>query len=353
MGIRVRALQANHGDCVLVTHEGPHGTFNLLIDGGNAGTFKYGQQGRMKGELCKLLDELKALGQHLDLVILTHIDDDHIGGLLKAFKAPGYGQLVKSVWFNSSKVITDYFGCPEIPENDIYFPDSSPDTSVRQGKKFDELLDQLGVERGHIVLAGQEIVKGPFTFSILSPDEAQLRKLLCIWPVEKTSPDTSSDATDYSMSLEQFWADDSFESDTSIANGSSIAFMLQADDQKMLFLGDAYDTCTVESLKQLGYSELNKLHLDVVKVSHHGSQYNTSSGFLSMVSAARYVISTNGARHGLPNKRTIARILASGDGKICFNYPKVAASMLLPNELHLYAGRLEVVSQIEFDHDDR
>ncbi|MGL5489161.1 MAG: ComEC/Rec2 family competence protein [Shewanella sp.] len=348
MSIRVRVLQANHGDCILVTHEGPQGTFNLLIDGGNAGTFKYGPQDRMKGELCKLLDDLKVREQHLDLVILTHIDDDHIGGLLKALKSPVHGQLVKSVWFNSSRLITDHFSVPEIPANDIYLPDSSPTTSVRQGQKFEELLDELGVERGHIVMAGQKIVKGPFTFNILSPNETQLSKLLCIWPVEKSSPNTSTDMTDYSMSLEQLWGDDSFESDTSIANGSSIAFMLQADDQRMLFLGDAYDTCTAESLKQLGYNEQNKLHLSLVKISHHGSQYNTSSDFLSMISATHYIISTNGARHGLPNKRTIARILAAGDGKICFNYPNVAVSMLLPNELHQYAGRLDVVGQIEF-----
>ena len=348
MSIRVRVLQANHGDCILGTHEGPQGTFNLLSDGGNAGTFKYGPQDRMTGELCKLLDDLKVREQHLDLVILTHIDDDHIGGLLKALKSPVHGQLVKSVWFNSSRLITDHFSVPEIPANDIYLLGSSPTTSVRQGQKFEELLDELGVERGHIVMAGQKIVKGPFTFNILSPNETQLSKLLCIWPVEKSSPNTSTDMTDYSMSLEQLWGDDSFESDTSIANGSSIAFMLQADDQRMLFLGDAYDTCTAESLKQLGYNEQNKLHLSLVKISHHGSQYNTSSDFLSMISATHYVISTNGARHGLPNKRTIARILAAGDGKICFNYPNVAVSMLLPNELHQYAGRLDVVGQIEF-----
>ncbi|RZR49006.1 ComEC/Rec2 family competence protein [Vibrio vulnificus] len=351
MAISVRVLKANHGDCILVTHKGSHGTFNLLIDGGNARTFKYGPQERMKGELCKLLDELKAQGQHLDLVILTHIDDDHIGGLLKALKFPSYSHLVKSVWFNSSRLITNHFSCPEIPENDLYLPDSSPDTSVQQGKKFEDLLDELGIERGHIVMAGLKIVKGPFTFNILSPNETQLRKLLCIWPVEQTSPNTSAVMTDYHMSLEQLLTNDRFESDTSIANGSSIAFMLQADDQRMLFLGDAYDTCIVESLKQLGFKEQNKLQLSLVKISHHGSQYNTSSDFLSMISATHYVISTNGARHGLPNKRTIARILAAGDGKICFNYPEVTASMLLPSEQHQYAGRLDVVGQIEFEHD--
>ncbi|OKA24032.1 MBL fold metallo-hydrolase [Pseudomonas versuta] len=348
MGIRVRVLQANHGDCILVTHDGPEGAFNLLIDGGNASTFKYGPQGRMKGELCKVLDELKAQGQQLDLVILTHIDDDHIGGLLRAFKAPGYlDQMVKSIWFNSSRLITKHFDVPEIPENDIYVNDASPDTSVRQGKEFEKLLDEIGCERAPIIMAGQTIVKGPFTLNILSPNQKQLRKLLRVWPEEKASPDTSANDTDYSLTLEEFWAGDIFESDTSVANGSSIAFLLQADKHAMLFLGDAHDSTVVDSLSRLGYSEQKKLKLDLLKVSHHGSEYNTSSKFLGMVCSDRYIISTNGSKHGLPNKRTVARILAATEGRICFNYKKVAGWVLLPDEKVKYFKRLDVVSQIE------
>lgn len=352
MGIRVRVLQANHGDSILVSHDGPGETFNLLIDGGNAGAFRYGPQERMKGDLCKVLDELKAKNQHLDLVILTHIDDDHIGGFLRAFKAPGHGEMIKSIWFNTSKLITDHFNSPEIPENDIHFADASPNTSVRQGKKFDQLLKDLNIDRGPLIMAGQKIVLGPFTFTILSPTEKQLQKLLCIWSVEKSLPDTSADETDYSISFEKLWAEDHFVNDTSIANGSSIAFMLEANGHAMLFLGDAHDASVLDSLRWLQFDEANKLELRLLKVSHHGSEYNTSMDFLKVVSADRYVISTNGSKHGLPNKRTVARILASGDGLICFNYPKIIESILLPEERIDYAKRFEVISQIEFDYDD-
>ncbi|MNJ37783.1 hypothetical protein D3C77_326170 [compost metagenome] len=127
--------------------------------------------------------------------------------------------------------------------------------------------------------------------------------------------------------------------------------MLEANGHAMLFLGDAHDASVLDSLRCLQFDEANKLELRLLKVSHHGSEYNTSMDFLKIVSADRYVISTNGSKHGLPNKRTVARILASGDGLICFNYPKITESILLPEERIDYAKRFEVISQIEFDYD--
>ncbi|SEQ93590.1 Metal-dependent hydrolase, beta-lactamase superfamily II [Azotobacter beijerinckii] len=340
MGISVRILQANHGDCILVTHEAPDGVFNLLIDGGNAATFKYGSPPRNKGSLCIILDELKAKGQHIDLAILTHIDDDHIGGLLKAFKAPDYlSNMVKSIWFNSSRLITYHFNAPEIPENNVHLSSDSPETSVRQGRLFEALLDEIGCDRAPLVMAGQTIQNGPFTFTILSPDEEKLQKLLCVWPEEKSPAETSL-ATDYGLSFEEIWAKDSFETDTSIANGSSIAFILRANEKAMLFLGDAHDGVVVSTLRSLGYSAESKLSVDLVKVSHHGSEYNTSREFLELVESDRFIISSSGSIHGLPNKRAIARILAESEATIFFNYKKVIGQILLDHEQDVYSKRL-------------
>ncbi|MBU9824910.1 ComEC/Rec2 family competence protein [Rahnella perminowiae] len=341
MAISVRVLQANHGDCILVTSEDQKCVSNLLIDGGNGATFAFGERKRFSGALRRVLDELKGKGQKIDLAILTHIDDDHIGGLLRAFEKPGYlSEMVSSIWFNSSRSITNHFNVAEISDNDIHLCNDSLLTSVRQGKNLEVLLNEISCERQPVVMAGQRIVKGAFKFTILSPDEDKLSKLLHKWPDEPDPVQTSAHTTDYELSLKEIWSNDKFETDASDYNGSSIAFILEVEENKLLFLGDSHDEIIVRNLRALGFSKTQKLALDLVKISHHGSQYNTSPEFLSLVDANKYVISTNGAKHGLPNKRTIARILASGEGEICFNYPNVITPLLHEDEAETYSSRL-------------
>lgn len=346
MGIVVRVLQANHGDCILVSHEGASGTFNLLIDGGPSTTFKHRPRQRYAGALCNVLDDLNSKEQQIDLAILTHIDDDHIHGLIKAFEKPNYlSKLVKSIWFNSSRLITLHFNHPEISENNILLSGDSPQTSVQQGKDLETLLDEIKCNRAPLIMALQAYKVGPFTLTILSPGRAQLEKLLHKWPSEIESGETSAHANDYQRSLEDIWEEDQFESDSSVYNGSSIAFLLEVDNTKMLFLGDAHDNVVVDSLKKLGFSADNKLKLDLVKISHHGSQYNTSNEFLSLLDSSRYIISTNGKRHGLPNKRTIARLIKATEGQICFNYSDVIKPLLLDHEVEIYASRLKTLDK--------
>ncbi len=347
MTISVRLLRANHGDCILVSHISAEGTFNLLIDGGNPATFKYGPRLRYDGDLCIILDKIKAENQAIDLVIITHIDDDHIGGLLRAFEAPGYLQeMVKSVWYNSSKNITDYFDHPEIPDNDVILQNESSETSVQQGKDFEALLEEIGCEQIPIVIAGQVITKGPFKFTILSPNESNLQQLLRVWPYEGETSETSGTTTDHSLSLKEIWDSDEFREDASFMNGSSIAFIAEADGKSMLLLGDAHDKTIVESLQSLGFCSESKLNVDVVKISHHGSKYNTSTNFLAMINTGRYLISTDGSHHGLPDKRTIARILTSSvDAIVCFNYGPVVENLLLPREVDLFSKRLHILNE--------
>lgn len=350
MGILVRVLKANHGDCILVSHESISSTFNLLIDGGPATTFRYGIRQRSPGALSNVLDDLKVKGLNIDLAILTHIDDDHIHGLIKAFERPDYlRELVKSIWFNSSRLITRHFNVPDISENNIFLKDASPETSVKQGQELEELLDEIKCVRAPLIIAGQFYEVGPLTLTVLSPEQRQLEQLLHKWPTEVSSAETSSHENDYHHSLEEIWAEDRFESDSSVYNGSSIAFLLEADDKKMLFLGDANDHVVTKNLRALGYNETNKLKLELVKISHHGSQYNTSSEFLSILDSPCYVISTNGSKHGLPNKRTIARILKETEGDIYFNYSNVISPLLLAHEAESYSSRLKVLSdEIKF-----
>lgn len=346
MAVSVRLLKAKHGDCILVSHTEDNVTFNLLIDGGPPSTFKHGPRHMRKGDLCSVLDEIKFKNQIIDLVILTHVDHDHIGGLIRAFKAPGYLQdLVKSVWFNASKNITDYFDHPEILENNIQLSDGSPETSPSQGKNLEALLQEIKCQKKPIIIAGQVLEEGPFRFTILSPTDKGLKKLLRVWPKEKKPAETSPKEKDHNLSFNEILSEDQFSRDTSDTNESSIAFILEVAGRSMLFLGDAHDKTIISSLQSLGYSSEKPLNVDMVKVSHHGSKGNTSVEFLEMINTSRFLISTDGSHHGLPDKRTIARILASNDeGIVYFNYDSVINSLLKVEDKELFLSRLHMAS---------
>jgi len=81
MGIRFEFLRAGKGDCILISiDEGTYTEKNILIDGGVSKTYDNSTHGI--GTLKSKLRRIKSL----DLVVLTHIDDDHICGLIQLLK---------------------------------------------------------------------------------------------------------------------------------------------------------------------------------------------------------------------------------------------------------------------------
>ena len=80
-----------------------------------------------------------------------------------------------------------------------------------------------------------------------------------------------------------------------------------------LFLADAHADLIEDALKGMKYSSENKLSLDFVKVSHHGSRKNTSPELLELLDCPNYIISVNGTNaHALPDKEALFRIIKIG-----------------------------------------
>lgn len=83
MCINISLLQASYGDSIFISKNG----YNILIDGGIAQTYQDFHNRRNPDKPLKLLiDDLKRKEQHIDLLIVTHIDDDHIGGIKEWFE---------------------------------------------------------------------------------------------------------------------------------------------------------------------------------------------------------------------------------------------------------------------------
>jgi len=76
--MRLEAFHAADGDCLLLSSADGH---HLLVDGGRSGTFSENTQPR--------LQELRAAGDPLDLVVVSHVDADHITGILSLLRDVG------------------------------------------------------------------------------------------------------------------------------------------------------------------------------------------------------------------------------------------------------------------------
>lgn len=333
MDLQLKILQADHGDSIVISGmlDGKHR--NILIDGGPAQTFEVQNIPR---SLQLYLNEVKVQSQSIDLLVLTHVDDDHIGGLLAGFNKYGYlTEMTKEVWFNSGKLIFKHFDMKMDESNLVSLKNSSGNnTSTGQGVKLEDQLVDKAIWSHPLIKAGDEINRFGCQFKILSPSLPQLKKLLTKWEKENPSSNTAAQKNDYQQSFKQLLKADKFKEDKSIHNGSSLAFIFEAQGKSLLLLGDAYPSVIITSLKSLGYSEDNPLQIDYVKVSHHGSKANTNNELLKLIKCNKFIISTNGNHHALPNKQTLARIIKHfPTANLMFNYPDLIDEIFTEEEL--------------------
>lgn len=109
---------------------------NILIDGGTPNTYEYKDRvkGKMKdGDLKLIIQNLKQNNEKIDLLILTHVDEDHLGGILRWFEEDSDApSLIGKIWFNSGRIISEYFKEEENKDNILKLQISkSTDTSAK------------------------------------------------------------------------------------------------------------------------------------------------------------------------------------------------------------------------------
>ena len=347
-----RLLNANEGDAIhLRVKDEKGGIHNILIDGGPEGTYSYkNKKGKTEyGELKQLIELIKNQNEFIDLLVLTHVDNDHIGGILRWFEQDADAKkIVKKVWFNSGRLISEYFQQKGFEENLLKIKNTSyRDTGISQGITFEDFIEKNKIWDRRIIKSGDEFIMFGLKFTILSPSDGKLQSLLCKW--EKESPISETSRTsDYSLSLSDLINSDHFKEDDSIHNGSSIAFMVEKQGKNILFLGDAHPRTIIDSLKSLGYSPENPLKVNFVKTSHHGSKANTSIELLELIQTDNFLLSSNGNKYKLPDKRCLARIIKRNkEVNFYFNSPKIA-SIIFTQQDFLDYSNFSIVNAIEY-----
>lgn len=367
--MRIKMYPACNGDAFLISAAGA----NILIDAGYAQTFD--------NYIAQDLLDLSRKGERLDLVIVSHIDADHISGLIRLFSINGFSAVpklvpVSNVWHNSLRSLSSIEGT-EISLRDRGIlnaiclrghpvpPPSSKngpaEISARQGSSLASLIhkggykwnDGDGTSRIMQDLTKVHHLSGG-TVRVIGPKKERLDGLLKWWKrrllqMGYTGPIGPGDILDDAFELicehvtdatilspvslstaGHKQLDDVYEPDVSVTNGSSIVVIVELGSVRVLMLGDAWAEDAVEALRVIqsqGYSMI----FDAIKISHHGSLRNTSPELLELIDAPVYLVSSNGNGHGHPDVEVLKAIVdrpAAFSRTVYLNYATQASSIL-------------------------
>jgi len=333
-GVSIRMLIAGNGDCFVISFKDEAQELrNILIDGGNGKTV-------FEDHLLTVAEKISDDKQQIDLLVISHIDQDHIKGIIYLTRAiTGDNEKLKEesvarYWFNSA-----------LAEKVFQKERKSLDVSAAEMRELEKFLHNQRDERWDI----KELIFSPAvkslhgaTITILSPNEEILNTFI----EEFKDLDIGTISDDYDRSLEELYEiekklfqDGKEDLDDKLENASSIAFLFEHNGASYLHLGDGIPLVIDKAIQDLIASrDIDKLKVDAVKLSHHASRKSISFKFLQLVSTTKYLVSANGKKARLPNKATFAKILLneyrdkSAHIEFYFNYPDFAAVLKFTDE---------------------
>lgn len=368
----LEALQANHGDC-LVLHYGHNDQPRVLvIDGGPGNVYEQVLKPR-------LLNVREALTPDeplpLSMVMVSHMDDDHVNGVLDLIddlqesadesRAPDFE--VRSMWFNTfddivgNRSVPRLFGLsrgasmadlvgivPAYASLDHHV--SAVIASTGQGRHLRDVTTSLAVPVNDVftpLAAGQlALVRGDveeskidwgdgLSIQVLHPNQERLIEMQKKWDDDLKKAANQGDESIIFASLGK--------RDTSPFNLASIVCLMECDGKRILLTGDARDDDILDGLRRADLLDDNgRIHVDILKIPHHGSDRNVSRNFFEKVTADHYVISGNGA-HRNPDKATLVMLSMATRGRNDFT-------------IHLtnHEGKFDLKDTLdEFIEDDR
>ena len=99
---RIEMLPAGHGDSLLVSYGEPDSPHYMLIDGGPYYAYRnrrFVERKTLSARVKRLVD----VGGRLELLVITHVDADHIEAPVRLLGSRPAGLDIQDVWFNAWK----------------------------------------------------------------------------------------------------------------------------------------------------------------------------------------------------------------------------------------------------------
>ena len=345
-------VQAAFGDCLIVRYGTPTRQRMMLIDGGPSGTF---------GEhLRPALVELAGAGATLHLVVLSHIDNDHVMGLLEMFgalekaredqraeKETSTPAVIAELWHNSFSLSAGGEDiAPRIREALASATEKSAPKlmslagtlmGVGEGDALRVASLTLGVPvnarfdgRAVLVDNTSTVRTAGLRIDVIGPSTAMLERLRTEWLAWLSAHGRGVTAAA------------AVAADNTTPNLSSIVLLLRAQGRSMLLTGDGRGDHIIDGLGERGLlSKSGTFHVNVLKVPHHGSARNATRDFFARLTADKYVISANG-RYGNPDLECLLSIVDAAGGRpieiVCTNETSSLRDLAVqrPPERHGY-----------------
>ncbi len=313
--MKITIFKAGKGDSLLVEWNNN----KMLVDSGTPSTINKKKNHNFPSTEC------------LDFCIFTHIDYDHIGGFLKIIS--------KSEANPFKKEMVIYGNCFQkiSIDNDEF-------VGFKHGVLLQDELIRLGLDSNRMI-SGDFFELNGALLTVLSPERQHLDLLLDKWDGHIKFNESFKLENEYvSDNDKEFYVELTNESLTplldlknDIINISSIAFLFEHERKRVMFLADSHPKIVYENVKKLLDSRGEKfLDVDLIKLSHHGSRYNTSNELLSVLKCNRFIISTDGSEpYNHPHHQTLSMLIASAinqgfkDLYLYFNYERASDFFIL------------------------
>jgi len=324
----IELLPARHGDAIWIEYGDPAAPHRILIDGGA----RKATRDTISDLIAQRIDP--AASPDFELIVLTHIDADHITGLLNLLEDRSVPLRPRDVWFNGwEHMPDDLLGAEQaerlskaIRERGLPWNAAFAGHAVRLDGTYDD---------PYLAPLPAITLPGGMRLTLLSPTYKTLADLKPKWKEEVEAaglvpgggppPERPDDLLGGAAKPLDPDTDamERFSPDPSKANAGSIAFLAEFEGRSALLTGDAHAPVLEASIGVLlGSRQMEKLAVDVFKVPHHGSKYNLSPGLLKLVDTRRYLFSTDGSsRSHHPDRVAVSRIVTMKRGaSLEFNY---------------------------------
>jgi ribonuclease BN (tRNA processing enzyme) len=377
--MKLTVFQSDKGDCLLLT--GADGR-KMLVDGGMSRAYSK--------HVAPALGQLRKDKQTIDVVYVSHIDQDHISGVLKMMddevewrihdyqlstgnrhkKEPAVPRppKIKAIWHNAfheqlsknsgeieemlaaSAAILSGSGVDAVKK--LASAQNELVTSITEAIKLSRRIspEQLGIKlnqpaKGKLMLRRSDskpIKLGGMKFTIIGPsntDLANLRKEWNAWlrenkgKLKEINTRAEEDAGQFSVKeigeimLPKLRQAQELSSLLPLAqakkfklgerasvtnpNLASLMFYVEEKGKTLLLTGDGHHSDILAGLRQTGKLKgAGGLHVNVLKVQHHGSEHNLDEKFCQTVTADHYLFCGNG-EHENPDLKVIQAIADS------------------------------------------